>query len=72
MTGLARAGLIAVAVALAGCGVTRGAGLSEAGQGALYCYATLGEEDCHAAPLLGESGRLVGFVGPAPADLRGR
>lgn len=38
----------------------------------LYCYATLGEEDCHAEPLPGEIGRLVGFVGPAPADLPGR
>lgn len=38
----------------------------------LYCYATLGEEDCHAEPLPGEIGRLVGFAGPAPVDLPGR
>lgn len=33
-----------------------------------YCYATLGEADCHAAPVVGEATRLKGHVGPVPMD----
>ena len=33
----------------------------------VYCYATLGREECHAAPVVGEATRLRGYVGPVPA-----
>lgn len=60
--------LILLPLVLVGCAAQPTAMQTEA----LYCYATLGEEDCHAEPLPGEIGRLVGFVGPAPPDLPGR
>ena len=59
-------------LALAGCGAFSAKPRVGAATGPLYCYATLGEEDCHAEPLAGGVGRLVGFVGPAPPDLPGR
>ena len=34
----------------------------------VYCYSTLGHEDCHAAPVVGEATRLKGYVGPVPTD----
>jgi hypothetical protein len=36
----------------------------------LYCYGTIGTEDCHIEPLPNEAGRLVGYQGPPP-KLRG-
>lgn len=35
-------------------------------EGPLYCYRTIGREDCYAEPLPREGGRLVGFQGPPP------
>lgn len=35
-------------------------------QAPLYCYGTIGREDCYEAPLPTEGGRLVGFQGPPP------
>ena len=32
----------------------------------LYCYGTIGREDCYEAPLATEEGRLIGFQGPPP------
>ena len=32
----------------------------------LYCYGTIGTEDCHSTPLPDEENRLVGFQGPPP------
>ncbi len=33
-----------------------------------YCYRTLAEVDCHAAPLPGEASRQVGFFDQAALD----
>ena len=35
-------------------------------QAPLYCYGTIGREDCYEAPLPSEESRLVGFQGPPP------
>jgi hypothetical protein len=32
----------------------------------LYCYGTIGREDCYDAPLPSEERRLVGYQGPPP------
>ncbi len=33
-------------------------------KGSLYCYKTLADYDCYAAPQANEMGRLEGFYGP--------
>lgn len=35
-------------------------------RGPLYCYGTIGREECHAEPLPADGSRLVGFEGPPP------
>lgn len=32
----------------------------------LYCYGTIGREDCYVEPQPDEGGRLVGYTGPKP------
>ena len=32
----------------------------------LYCYRTLGREDCYRTPHAGEQGRMTGHYGPPP------
>jgi hypothetical protein len=32
----------------------------------LYCYGTIGREDCHAEPLPEDGSCLVGYQGPPP------
>ncbi len=32
----------------------------------LYCYDTIGAEDCHEAPLEDGGNRLIGYQGPPP------
>ena len=40
-------------------------------ESALYCYGTIGEEDCYREPLLREGGRLVGYQGAPPPSQDG-
>ncbi len=37
-----------------------------AAQAPLYCYGTIGKQDCYPEPLPREEGRLVGYQGPPP------
>lgn len=35
-------------------------------QAPIYCYGTIGREDCYDVPQASEEGRLIGFEGPPP------
>ncbi len=37
-------------------------------EGPLYCYRTIGREDCYATPIPGAAARLKGYVGPPPPE----